>query len=74
MLITATEFKNNLGKYLELSSTEDILISKNGRIASKLTNPFTDRLEVAQSLIGILPSSASVEEARDARLERRWQQ
>jgi hypothetical protein len=73
MIITATEFKNNLGKYLELSSTEDILISKNGRIASKLTNPFTDRLEVARSLIGILPSTVSAEDARNARLERRWQ-
>ena len=30
MSITATEFKMNLGKYLMLSETEDIYITKNG--------------------------------------------
>ena len=32
MSITATELKNNLGKYLLLSATEDIFITKNGKI------------------------------------------
>ena len=31
MTITATELKNNLGKYLILAATEDIFITKNGR-------------------------------------------
>ena len=31
MTITATELKNNLGKYLILAATEDIFISKNGK-------------------------------------------
>ncbi len=39
MSITATELKNNLGKYLMLSATEDILITKNGKVVAKLTNP-----------------------------------
>ena len=73
MVITATELKLNLGKYLDLAQTEDILISKNGRVTAKLVNPFADRLELARSLIGILPSSVTAEEARDARLERTWQ-
>ncbi len=29
MAITATELKNNLGKYLILAATEDIFITKN---------------------------------------------
>lgn len=29
MSITATELKNNLGKYLLLSTTEDVFITKN---------------------------------------------
>ena len=73
MVITATELKINLGKYLELAATEDILISRNGHIAAKLSSPFADRMEVARSLIGILPPSVTAEEAREARLERRWQ-
>lgn len=29
--ITATELKENLGKYLELSLTEEVLVTKNGK-------------------------------------------
>ena len=44
MSITATELKLNLAKYLLLSATEDIYITKNGKIVSKLTNPFQERV------------------------------
>ena len=30
MIITATELKNNLGKYLEMAESQDIFITKNG--------------------------------------------
>ena len=40
MSITATELKENLSKYLLLSVTQDIFITKNGKVISKLTNPF----------------------------------
>ncbi|MDR0350212.1 MAG: type II toxin-antitoxin system prevent-host-death family antitoxin [Coriobacteriales bacterium] len=73
MLITATELKNNLGKYLELAASEDVLISKNGRVAAKLANPYKDRVESARSLIGILPGNVTAEDAREARLGRKWQ-
>ena len=46
MSITATELKNNLGKYLLLSAKEDVFITKNGKIVAKLTNPHQDRVEV----------------------------
>lgn len=39
MSVTATELKNNLGKYLLLSATEDTFITKNGKAVAKLTNP-----------------------------------
>lgn len=68
MSITATELKNNLGKYLLLSETEDIFITKNGKVVAKLTNPHQDRVEVAKSLFGILPMDADVEAARSERL------
>ena len=68
MSITATELKNNLGKYLLLSETEDIFITKNGKIVAKLTNPYQDRVEIAKSLFGILPENADVEIAKEERL------
>ena len=68
MSITATELKMNLGKYLLLSSTQDIFITKNGKVISKLSSPFKDRTEIARSLFGILPDTMTLEEAREERL------
>ena len=31
MIVTATEFKTNFGKYLDLISKEDIFITRNGK-------------------------------------------
>ncbi len=70
MLITATEFKNNIGKYLALASKEDIYITKNGKSIAKLTNTKQDKIEMAKSLFGILPDDISLEQAREERLSR----
>lgn len=69
MSITATELKQNLGKYLLLSAQEDIYITKNGKIIAKLTNPYQNRVETAKSLFGILPKDADIEAARNERLD-----
>lgn len=69
--ITATELKNNLGKYLLLSATEDVFITKNGKVVAKLTNPHQDRVEVAKSLFGILPKDVDFEMSREERLDRK---
>ncbi len=68
MSITATELKNNLGKYLLLSATEDIFITKNGKIVAKLINPYQDKVETAKSLFGILPKDADITESKEERL------
>ena len=70
MSITATELKNNLGKYLLLAASEDIYITKNGKIIAKLTNPYQDRIELAKSLFGIIPADATLEEAKEERISR----
>ena len=69
MSITATELKQNLGKYLLLSASEDIFITKNGKIVAKLTNPNQNRVDTARSLFGILPENASLEDAKEERLD-----
>lgn len=68
MSVTATELKNNLGKYLLLSATEDVFITKNGKVVAKLTNPYQDRVKTAKSLFGILPIDADMDEAKRERL------
>ena len=68
MSITATEFKNNLGKYLLLATTEDIFITRNGKTVAKLSNPNKDRVDIAKSLFGILTPDVTLEETKEERL------
>lgn len=70
MSITITEFKKNLDKYLLLSATEDVYITKNGKVVSKLTNPFQAKLELVDSLRGILSQDITLEEAKEERLSK----
>lgn len=69
MSVTATEFKANLGKYLLLAATEDILITQYGKVIAKLTSPFQSRVEIAESLFGALPQTSTWEEAREEQLD-----
>ena len=68
MSITATELKQNLGKYLLLSATEDNYITKNGKIIAKLSNPHQDKVSAAQSLFGILQQDADIDISKEERL------
>ena len=75
MQITLTELKGNLGKYVEMSQDEDILITKNGKIISRLTEPFTERKEkmekkkIAKELVGSIKGEyMSLDDIRAERL------
>lgn len=70
MFVTATELKNNLGKYLDLAEKEDIIITKNGKRIAKLTSATEDKMALVKSLIGVLPSDVTLEQAREERLSR----
>ena len=68
MQITATELKNNLNKYLVLSETEDIYITQYGKVISKLSNPFQNRVDIAKNLFNSMPDTMTLEEAKEGRL------
>ena len=68
MSITATELKQNLSKYLLLSMTEDVYITRNGKVVSKLTNPFQDKLNTVDALFGSVPDTVTLEKVREERL------
>lgn len=70
MIITSTELKTNLGRYLDLLSKEDIIITRNGRKIAKLVREEDDLVSVLDSLIGILPSTVTLEDARKERMAR----
>ena len=69
MSITATELKMNLSKYLLLAETEDIYITRNGKVVAKLSNPYQDRVDVAKSLFGAIPSDMTLEQSKAERLD-----
>lgn len=72
MIVTATEFKTNLSKYLELAVTQDIFITKNGKNIARLTSPSVNKLAVLDNLVGISPQTDGLDEKsiREERLER----
>lgn len=54
MFVTSTEFKTNLGRYLDLVTGEDIIITRNGRKVAKLVKEEDDTVSNIRSLFGIL--------------------
>lgn len=66
--VTATEFKLNLGHYLELVLTEDIWITKNGKTVAKLINP---NVSAVDSISGILKGKVSADTDRHSLREER---
>lgn len=50
-----------------LSATEDIFITKNGKVVAKLTNPFQDRVDTAKSLFGVIADDMTLEDAKEER-------
>ena len=71
MLVTATEFKSNIGKYLALVAEQDIFITKNGKSVAKLSSTKQNKVEIAKSLFGIIPSDDStLEQIKEKRLAR----
>lgn len=72
MIVTATEFKTNLGKYLEMAATQDIFITKNGKNIARLTSPAVNKLALLDELVGIVPQERTMNEnaIREERLSK----
>ncbi len=71
MQVTATEFKLNLGKYLELVHTEDIWITKNGKTVAKLINPNVSAVDSISGILkGKIPADLHRHSIREERLSK----
>ena len=75
MIVTATDLKTNLGKYLDLLDSEDIIVTRNGRKIAKLVKEDDDTLTDIRALYGILAGSElslmTDEEIKDVILQER---
>jgi prevent-host-death family protein len=56
MYISSTEFRANMNKYLERSATEDIYITKHGKMVARVSGTTEERKRMAESLVGCISS------------------
>ena len=71
MMITATELKSNVGRYLSRAASEDVYVTKNGKVIAAITNPARDKQALLDSLVGIAAANPlTLEQAREERLAR----
>jgi antitoxin (DNA-binding transcriptional repressor) of toxin-antitoxin stability system len=68
MNVSVAEFKSEIDRYLELAGEEEIILTKNGKRFAKVTPEPGGIAEYLLSLRGILPETATVEEAHEERM------
>ena len=70
MIVTATEFKTNFGKYLDLITQEDIFITRNGKTIAKVVNPHTSAVDSLRGMLKDIPSDIDLDSLREERLSK----
>lgn len=72
MVVTATQFKANIGHYLDTVTNNDVYISKNGKMVAKLSDPMNDKMSILNALAGIIPNeNIDLEEIKMERIMRK---
>jgi prevent-host-death family protein len=68
-IVTATEFQNNFGRYLEsVKSGEEVIITKNGKEVARLISNETSIHFLSDSLIGVLKKDVEDKDGLEERL------
>lgn len=70
MIVTATEFKTNFGKYLDILTKEDIFITRNGKIIAKVINPQVSAVDSLRGMLKNVPSDIDMDSLREERLSK----
>lgn len=68
MVVTATEFKANFGKYLELITKEDVFITRNGKMVAKVVNPQVSAVDSLRGMLNSTSSDMDMDSFREERL------
>lgn len=69
MIVTVTELKTNLGKYLDMVTDEEIVITKNGKEIARLSRPESEKIALLDSLVSVAKKTG-VMDKDDVRSER----
>jgi prevent-host-death family protein len=68
MLVKSTEFQNNFGKYLDLASDQEIVITRNGLPVARLVGVKNSISFLSDRLVGLVPCDTDEKVAREERL------
>lgn len=68
--VSASEFRQNFGKYLALVELQDFQITKNGKVVALWSNPNRERLALSEKLAGCVHASIDLEADRAERRNR----
>jgi len=77
MQITLSDLKVNVGKYVDLADTEDIIITKYGKPAAKIIRfdkepwymkKIPEKITSVESLFGTIPNDIDLDDVRMERL------
>ena len=68
MIVKSTEIQNNFGKYLEIASGQEVVITKNGLPVARLLGMRDTISFLADRLVGIVPCDVDEYEVKSERL------
>ena len=68
MVVTATEFKANFGKYLELIVKEDVFITRNGKTVANVVNPQISAVDSLRGMLGGISTDIDMDSLREESL------
>jgi len=79
MLVALSDLKTNVGKYVDLADTEDVIITKYGKPAAKLIRydkepwyqkKLPEKITSVDSLFGTLPNDVDLDDVRAERFKK----
>ena len=70
MIVTSTDVQNNFGKYLEMASGSEVIITKNGVPVARLLGMRDTVSFLSDRLVGLIPNDLDEDSAKAERLER----
>ena len=69
MLVSVSELKIDVGKYIDLAETQDVFITKNGEQVAKIVSTKIDKVAAMKSIFGAIPPDANLDFAKTERLQ-----
>ena len=69
MIVNSTEVQNNFGKYLDLATQQEIVITKNGQPVARLMGVEKTASFLSDRLVGLIPDDIDEDGLKSERLQ-----